>query len=111
MGTGLTQQSFTAHGIMHKAYALALRHWLKSTEQGAATQVWAATAPGLEAHSGAYLQNCTFSQPSAVAANAEHAAALWDVTATQVRGGPTSTLFCTDCGYMKPANGLATKHG
>lgn len=30
----------------------------KSVESGAATQVWAATAPGLEAHNGAYLADC-----------------------------------------------------
>ena len=30
----------------------------KSVEAGAATQVWAATAPGLEHHNGAYLADC-----------------------------------------------------
>jgi NAD(P)-dependent dehydrogenase (short-subunit alcohol dehydrogenase family) len=30
----------------------------KSVEAGAATQVWGATAPGLEAHNGAYLADC-----------------------------------------------------
>lgn len=52
MGTGLTQQSFAPSGTLHKLYALALRRWLKTPEQGAATQVWAATASGLEVHSG-----------------------------------------------------------
>ena len=52
MGTGITQQSFTPNGALHKIYALALRRWLKSPQQGAATQVWAATAPCLEALSG-----------------------------------------------------------
>lgn len=34
------------------------RMHFKSVEAGAATQVWAATAPGLEAHNGAYLADC-----------------------------------------------------
>lgn len=39
MGTGLTRQAFTPSGALHKLYKLALRRWLKTTEQGAATQV------------------------------------------------------------------------
>jgi len=35
----------------------------KSTAQGAATSVWAATAPGLEDHGGAYLEDCHVADP------------------------------------------------
>lgn len=58
----------------------------KSVEAGAATQVWAATAPGLADHNGAYLADCG---PGVLGADPgvngfmpyllddEHAAALW----------------------------------
>ncbi|MFN7968717.1 MAG: shikimate dehydrogenase, partial [Acidimicrobiales bacterium] len=35
----------------------------KSVPQGAATTVWAATSPALEAHGGAYLENCSVAEP------------------------------------------------
>ena len=47
--------------------------------QGAATSVWAATAPELEQHSGAYLKNCQLSQPNKIAKNPKVAARLWQV--------------------------------
>ncbi len=36
----------------------------KSVEQGAATSVWAATAPGLDDHGGAYLEDCAVAEPN-----------------------------------------------
>jgi len=36
----------------------------KSVEQGAATSVWAATAPELESHGGAYLEDCSVAEPT-----------------------------------------------
>jgi NAD(P)-dependent dehydrogenase (short-subunit alcohol dehydrogenase family) len=36
----------------------------KSVEQGAATSVWAATAPELDAHGGAYLEDCSVAEPT-----------------------------------------------
>ena len=36
----------------------------KSVEQGAATSVWAATAPELDAHGGAYLEDCSVGVPT-----------------------------------------------
>ena len=62
---------------------------LKSVPAGAATQVWAATAPGLEGHNGAYLADCG---PGVLGANPgvngflpyllddDHAAALWTLS-------------------------------
>lgn len=62
---------------------------LKSVEAGAATEVWAATAPGLEAHNGAYLADCG---PGVLGADPgvngflpyllddDHAGALWTLS-------------------------------
>jgi NAD(P)-dependent dehydrogenase (short-subunit alcohol dehydrogenase family) len=50
----------------------------KSLEQGAATSVWAATAPGLEAVGGSYLADCQVSDHYAPwAVDPEAAARLW----------------------------------
>jgi NAD(P)-dependent dehydrogenase (short-subunit alcohol dehydrogenase family) len=65
----------------------------KSIESGAATQVWAATAPGLEAHNGAYLANCGLGVLGANPADNgfrahllddDHAAELWQLSETMV---------------------------
>ena len=65
----------------------------KSLEAGAATQVWAATAPELEAHGGAYLADCQVGEiggniaDSGVAPHAsdpEAAARLWSLSETLV---------------------------
>jgi NAD(P)-dependent dehydrogenase (short-subunit alcohol dehydrogenase family) len=63
----------------------------KTVEQGAATSVWAATAPELAAHGGAYLEDCSVAaptddpdSPSGVrvwARDPEAASRLWDLTA------------------------------
>ena len=37
---------------------------MKSVPQGAATSVWAATAPELTEHGGAYLHDCQVAQPT-----------------------------------------------
>ena len=64
----------------------------KSVEAGAATSVWAATAPELVDHGGAYLADCQLGVPddgtAAVRATAvapwardpEQAARLWDLS-------------------------------
>ena len=55
---------------------------VKTPEEGAATTVFAATAPGLEAHRGAYLVDCRVA-PEAVAPHAsspEDAERLWEVS-------------------------------
>jgi NAD(P)-dependent dehydrogenase (short-subunit alcohol dehydrogenase family) len=49
---------------------------MKSTTEGAKTQVWCATAPELATESGHYYDNCKEKQPSA-AATPELAAELW----------------------------------
>ena len=66
----------------------------KTVPQGAATSVWAATAPGLEAHGGAYLEDCSVAEASDDPARAsgvqswardpEQAARLWDLSLRMV---------------------------
>ena len=62
----------------------------KSVEEGAATTVWAATAPELAEHGGAYLEDCHVAEPvddadathgvRAWARDPEAAARLWDLS-------------------------------
>ena len=37
---------------------------VKSTEQGSATSVWAATSPELEGRGGLYLEDCQIAEPA-----------------------------------------------
>ncbi|MGZ4726276.1 MAG: hypothetical protein ACXWB2_01015, partial [Acidimicrobiales bacterium] len=68
----------------------------KSVEAGAATQVWAATAPELVDHNGAYLADCGLGVLGAdpgvngflpYLLDDDHAAALWDLS-EQLVGTP-----------------------
>jgi NAD(P)-dependent dehydrogenase (short-subunit alcohol dehydrogenase family) len=53
----------------------------KTVEQGAATTVWAATAPALEAHGGTYLADCQVTDEHAPwARDPDSAARLWTLT-------------------------------
>jgi NAD(P)-dependent dehydrogenase (short-subunit alcohol dehydrogenase family) len=49
----------------------------KTIEQGAATAVWAATAPELDAHGGAYLEDCGVGTAAPHATDPDDAARLW----------------------------------
>ncbi|MEV6791620.1 SDR family NAD(P)-dependent oxidoreductase [Streptomyces sp. NPDC051320] len=64
----------------------------KTPEQGAATQVWAATSPQLDGMGGVYCEDCDIAEPaakdtvlgsgvSAWAADPERAARLWELSA------------------------------
>jgi NAD(P)-dependent dehydrogenase (short-subunit alcohol dehydrogenase family) len=53
---------------------------LKSIAAGAATSVWAATAPELDAHGGAYLEDCRVSAAMPYASDPEAAERLWTLT-------------------------------
>ena len=59
--------------------------------QGAATTVYAATAPELAGKSGAYLVDCNIATPSAQAQDAELAKRLWAVTEEQLRNPSART--------------------
>ncbi|PRW05915.1 retinol dehydrogenase 12-like [Chlorella sorokiniana] len=54
--------------------------FMKSTQQGAATSVYAATAAELDGQSGAYLADCKVASPSKAAQDGQTARALWDKT-------------------------------
>lgn len=71
--TGLTQH-LTEDQLSAMAANPALTKLLKSTEQGAATSVWAATAKALEGQGGKYLEDCQISKP-------------WDPTSGQIGPG------------------------
>ncbi|KAL3152905.1 hypothetical protein ABBQ38_012211 [Trebouxia sp. C0009 RCD-2024] len=77
--TGLWQ-----HSPMLRPFLKLGSLFTKSPAQGAATAVYAATAPELEGKSGAYLQDCQVSKSSAQGADAELASKLWSVTEEQL---------------------------
>lgn len=56
----------------------------KTPEQGAATQVWAATSPRLDGHGGVYCMDCDVAEATEVADHAtdpDQAARLWQLSA------------------------------
>ncbi len=53
--------------------------------QGAATTIYAATAPELDGHSGAYLVDCAIAKPAARAENEEEQKKLWEVRLCELR--------------------------
>jgi NAD(P)-dependent dehydrogenase (short-subunit alcohol dehydrogenase family) len=66
--------------------------WLKTPEQGAATQVWAGTSPQLDGMGGVYLEDCDVAEPAPddtearvgvhdYAVDPEQAARLWTLSA------------------------------
>lgn len=80
LGRTMTRDDF--EGMMAKAKASADSGGggmppAKSVEQGAATSVWAATAPELDAHGGAYLEDCHVSAAAPHATDPDDAARLW----------------------------------
>ena len=60
--------------------------FMKSVEQGAATTIYAASAPELTGASGAYLSDCAIAEPSREAADAELGEQLWAATERFVAG-------------------------
>lgn len=54
--------------------------FMKSPQQGAATQVWAAVHPDAAAHPGAYLADCNVAKTSAAARDDALASRLWTET-------------------------------
>jgi retinol dehydrogenase-12 len=54
--------------------------FMKSTESGAATQTYVATAPALAGYSGYYFADCNPVMPDPRMLNKEQAAELWKVS-------------------------------
>jgi NAD(P)-dependent dehydrogenase (short-subunit alcohol dehydrogenase family) len=64
----------TAFKIVSKTFGFL---FMKTVPQGAATSVYAATAPELSGHSGAYLSNCAVATPKAFALDEALAEEVW----------------------------------
>ncbi len=70
----------------------------KTTEQGAATSIWAAVAPELEGIGGCYLEDCAIAQPWSAdapmsgvmphALDPQHAERLWALSEQLITGAP-----------------------
>jgi NAD(P)-dependent dehydrogenase (short-subunit alcohol dehydrogenase family) len=74
--------------IARAVFGLAVPLFLKSVEQGAATQVWAAVHPAAATLSGAYLADCNVAVARADADDPALARRLWEVTEKIVAGLP-----------------------
>lgn len=84
--TGLWQHT----PVLKPFLKLAGCFFAKNPAQGAATAVYAATAPELIGQSGAYLQDCKVAKPTAKAQDAELANKLWTVTEAQLAEARTN---------------------
>jgi len=76
VGTNLARSM----GIMGKVFVFLLKLFSKTPAQGAATSVFAATAPELAGRSGAYLANCAVVSSSSDGQDTELAERLWAVS-------------------------------
>ena len=76
IGTNLARSM----GWLGKVFVFFLKLFSKSAAQGAATSVFAATAPELAGQSGAYLADCAVTSASAAGRDAELAERLWSVS-------------------------------
>jgi NAD(P)-dependent dehydrogenase (short-subunit alcohol dehydrogenase family) len=78
LGRTMTRDDY--QGMMARAKAAPSGRGMpdpKTIEQGAATSVWAATAPELDAHGGAYLEDCGIGTAAPHATDPDEAARLW----------------------------------
>ncbi|MCB1159914.1 MAG: short-chain dehydrogenase, partial [Leptospiraceae bacterium] len=71
-----TNLSRHLHPLANFLFGLIGPLFLKTVEEGAATQCYAATAKDLTIHSGSYLQDCNISKPRPDAENPELARKL-----------------------------------
>ncbi len=73
-------------GLAQVVFAVAKPLVLKSTEQGAATQVWAAVHPDAARLTGEYLKDCNVTEPSRHGRDDAMARRLWERTEEIVAG-------------------------
>ena len=71
-------------GLVGKVFVFFLKLLSKTPAQGAATSVFAATAPELAGHSGAHLANCAFTTTSSASRDPAVAEQLWLASAAVV---------------------------
>jgi WW domain-containing oxidoreductase len=74
-------------GFAGAVFRVVGRPFMKSIPQGAATSVYAATAPGLAGKSGCYLSDCAIATPAAEGRDDAIAAQLWAVSEKLVGDG------------------------
>jgi len=67
-------------GVLGSVARAVGRVFMKTIPQGAATSIYAATAPDLAGKSGAYLADCAIAQSSEDGRNDAMAARLWTVS-------------------------------
>ncbi len=79
VGTNLARNSIIANTL----WKLGSR-WTLTPEQGAITTVYAATDPGIDAHTGAYLSEQRITRPSGLALDNALATRLWEFSETAV---------------------------
>jgi NAD(P)-dependent dehydrogenase (short-subunit alcohol dehydrogenase family) len=87
----LSQAEMVERGWIDENGTLLTPELFKTPEQGAATQVWAATSPQLAGMGGVYLEDCDIAEPATAdddrsgvkdwAVDPEQAARLWEVSA------------------------------
>jgi NAD(P)-dependent dehydrogenase (short-subunit alcohol dehydrogenase family) len=80
VGTNLARSM----GLLGKVFVFFLKLFSKTPAQGAATSVFAATAPELAGQSGAHLADCAVTSSSPEGQDAEVAERLWTVSAAFV---------------------------
>jgi NAD(P)-dependent dehydrogenase (short-subunit alcohol dehydrogenase family) len=71
-------------GVLGSVFRVVGRLFLKSIPQGAATTIFAATAPELARRSGAYLADCAEKEPMKEALDQSLSAKVWDLSARAV---------------------------
>jgi NAD(P)-dependent dehydrogenase (short-subunit alcohol dehydrogenase family) len=64
----MSEQDMLERGIMDESGNI-VATWLKTPEQGATTQVWAATSPQLTGMGGVYLEDCDIADPAPIPAD------------------------------------------
>jgi NAD(P)-dependent dehydrogenase (short-subunit alcohol dehydrogenase family) len=74
-------------GLAGAVFRVLGKPFMKSIPQGAATSVYAATAPDLAGKSGSYLADCAIATPSPEGRDDAIAARLWEVSERLVGGG------------------------
>jgi hypothetical protein len=77
-------------GVVGAIFKVVGKPFMKSIPQGAATSVYAATAPDLAGKSGSYLSNCAVAKPTAEGRDDAIAEKLWAVSERLVGSGATA---------------------
>lgn len=76
-------------GAMGTVFRVVGKLFMKTVEQGAATSIFAATAPQLAGQSGAYLADCRVAQPASEALDSALIDKVWTQTERAITAGNT----------------------